>query len=201
MSRFMFAENFPNPAPVQQNAPTNVPTMTLEMVQQMIISTLFALGFSDCYKARLVVIGNKLNYDETFAPIVKIITTRTLLVLAASQSWPLHQMDVKNALLHGDLKEKVYIKLRYGMHTSFPITIFKLKHSLYGLKQVPRIWFEKFCSIILGFSFTQSQYDPSLFLQRTPKDIMVLLVYVDDIVLIFPRAQPTLMHVDNTNAI
>ncbi|RDX98769.1 hypothetical protein CR513_18265, partial [Mucuna pruriens] len=115
----------------------------------------------DCYKARLVVLGNKqeygLNYDETFAPFVKMTIVRTLLALAASQSWSLHQMDVKNAFLHGDLKEEVYIKLPY-------------------------VWFEKFGSTILDFSFTQSQYDPSLFLQRTLKGIVVLLVYVNDIV-------------------
>jgi len=52
----------------------------------------------------------------------------------------------------------------------------------YGLKQAPRVWFEKFRSTLLGFEFSQIQYDPSLFLQRTPKGMVVLLVYVDDIV-------------------
>ncbi|GAU51888.1 hypothetical protein TSUD_416730 [Trifolium subterraneum] len=91
-------------------------------------------------------------------------------------------MDVKNAFLHGDLKEEVYTKLPNGMPTSSSNTVCKLKRSLYGLKQAPRVWFEKFRSTLLGFSFIQSQYDPSLFLQRTPKGIVVLLVYVDDIV-------------------
>ncbi|XP_014506605.1 uncharacterized protein LOC106766389 [Vigna radiata var. radiata] len=106
------------------------------------------------------------------------------LLLAASKSWPLHQMDVKNAFLHGDLKEEVYITFPGGMSTLSPNTVCKLKRSLYGLKQVPRVWFEKFRFTLLGFSFNQSQYDPSLFLQRTPKGIVVLLVYVDDIVVI-----------------
>ncbi|RDX67713.1 Copia protein, partial [Mucuna pruriens] len=91
-------------------------------------------------------------------------------------------MDVKNAFLNGDLKEDVYIKLPYGMHTPPPNTVCKLKHSLYGLKQDSRVWFEKLHSTILGFSFTQSLYDPSFFLQRTPKGIVVLLAYVDNIV-------------------
>ncbi|RDX65085.1 hypothetical protein CR513_56284, partial [Mucuna pruriens] len=102
---------------------------------------------------------------------------------------PLHQMDVKNTFLYSDLKEEVYIKLPYGMHTPSLNIVCKLKHSLYRLKQVPRVWFEKFCSILLGFSFTQNglklksyQYDPSLFLLRTPKGIVALLVYVGDIV-------------------
>nr|KYP38426.1 Retrovirus-related Pol polyprotein from transposon TNT 1-94 [Cajanus cajan] len=91
-------------------------------------------------------------------------------------------MDVKNAFLHGDLKEDIYITLPGGMLTLSPPNVCKLKRSLYGLKHTPRVWFEKFRSTLLSFSFTQSQYDPSLFLQRTPKGIVVLLVYVDDIV-------------------
>ncbi|RDX83513.1 hypothetical protein CR513_35559, partial [Mucuna pruriens] len=132
-------------------------------------------GSIDCYKAWLVVLGNKqeygLDYDETFALVAKMTTVCTILALAASQYWPLHQIDVKNAFLHSDLKEEVYIKLLYGMHIPSP-------------NIAPRVQFEKFRSTILGFSFTQSQYNPSLFLQRTPKGIMVLLVYVDDIVVI-----------------
>ncbi|BFG20903.1 hypothetical protein CerSpe_071770 [Prunus speciosa] len=144
-------------------------------------------GSIDRYKARLVALGNKqeygLDYDETFAPVAKMTTVRTILALAASQSWPLRQMDVKNAFLHGDLKEDVYLKLPFGMPTSSPNDVCKLKRSLYGLKQAPRVWFEKFRSTLLSFSFTQSQYDSSLFLQRTPTGIVVLLVYVDDIVI------------------
>ncbi|RDX63914.1 hypothetical protein CR513_57595, partial [Mucuna pruriens] len=143
-------------------------------------------GPVDCYKAGLIVLANKqeygLNYDKTFALVAKMTTMHTIIALAALQSWSLHQMDVKNAFLHGDLMEEVYIKLSYGMHTPSPYTICKLKHSLYGLKQAPRVWFEKFRSTIIGFSFTQIQYDPSLFFQRTLKGIMVL-VYVDDIVM------------------
>ncbi|CAL2235970.1 unnamed protein product [Prunus armeniaca] len=144
-------------------------------------------GFIDRYKARLVALGNKqeygLDYDETFAPVAKMTIVRTILALAASQSWPLHQMDVKNAFLHGDLKEEVYLKLPSNMPTSSPNDVCKLKRSLYGLKQAPRVWFEKFRSTLLGFSFTQSQYDSSIFIQRTSMGIVVLLVYVDDIVI------------------
>jgi hypothetical protein len=73
-------------------------------------------------------------------------------------------MDVKNAFLHSDLKEDVYLKLLYGMSISPSNDVCKLKRSLYGLKQASRVWFDKFRSTLLGFSFTQSQYDSSLFL-------------------------------------
>ena len=64
-------------------------------------------GSLDRYKARLVALGNKqeygVDYEETFAPVAKMTTVRTIVAIAASQSWRLYQMDVKNAFLHGDL--------------------------------------------------------------------------------------------------
>jgi len=63
-----------------------------------------------------------------------------------------------------------------------PNIVCKLKRSLYELKQALRMWFEKFSATLLGFSFIQSSYDPSLLLQRTLKGIVILLVYVDDII-------------------
>jgi len=143
-------------------------------------------GSIERYKARLVVLWNKqefgLDYEETFAHVAKMTTVRTILAIAASESWQIHQLDVKNAFQHGDLKEEVYIKLPTGM-PSLHNTICKLKRSLYGLKQAARVWFEKFRTTLLGFPFLQSSYDPSLFLQRTSKGIVILLVYVDDIVI------------------
>lgn len=103
-------------------------------------------------------------------------TVRTILAIAASQSWQLHQMDVKNAFLHGDLQEEIYMKLPSGMTTSSSHDVCKLRRSLYGLKQAPRAWFEKFRSTILSFSFTQSQYDSSLFFHVSASGIVILLV-------------------------
>ena len=64
-------------------------------------------GSLDRYKDRLVALGNKqeygVDYEETFVPVAKMTTVRTILAIVASQSWRLHQIDVKNAFLHGDL--------------------------------------------------------------------------------------------------
>ncbi|RVW92020.1 Retrovirus-related Pol polyprotein from transposon RE1 [Vitis vinifera] len=144
-------------------------------------------GSLDRYKARLVALGNNqeygVNYEETFAPVAKMTTVRTILALAASSDWPLHQMDVKNVFLHGDLKECIYMKPPPGLFPSPTSHVCKLRRSLYGLKQAPRAWFDKFRTTLLQFSFRQSKYDTSLFLWKSDMGIVVLLVYVDDIVI------------------
>lgn len=92
-------------------------------------------------------------------------------------------MDVKNAFVHGDLKEDIYMKPPPGLFSPSTSEVCKLKRSLYGLKQAPRVWFEKFHTTMLQLHFIQSQYNSSLFLRRTSTGIVVLLVYVDDIVI------------------
>lgn len=140
----------------------------------------------DHYRAQLVVLSNKqeygVYYEETFAPLAKMTTVQTILAIAKSQSWPLYQMDVKNALFHGDLKEEVYMRLPPGFPSFSKDSISRLRRSLYDLKQAPQAWFEKFCEALLQLDFSQSPYDHSLFLHRTTKAITILLVYVDDII-------------------
>ena len=144
-------------------------------------------GTLDRYKARLVALGNRqeywVDYEETFAPVAKMTTVRLVLSVVASQGWSLHQMDVKNVFLHGDLKEEIYMTIPPGLSSSSSSDVCKLKQSLYGLKQAPQAWFDKFRSTLLQFSFKQSAYDSSLFFYKTSLGIVLLLVYVDDIII------------------
>ena len=95
-------------------------------------------GSLDRYKAQLVGLGNKqeygLDYEETFAPVAKMTIVRTILAIASSKSWPLHQMDVRNAFLHEDLQEEIYMKLPIDMSMTASHEVCKLRRSLYGLK-------------------------------------------------------------------
>ncbi|CAL1402003.1 unnamed protein product [Linum trigynum] len=144
-------------------------------------------GTVDRYKARLVAQGFTqelgVDYNEIFAPVVKMSTVRTLLAVAAQQNWPLFQMNAKNAFLHGDLDEDIYMELPPGYTLGAPGQVCKLQQSLYGLKQAPRAWFEKFQSSITGLRFLQSLNDPSLFTRTTSSGIVALLLYVDDMII------------------
>uniref|UniRef100_A0A803QI12 Uncharacterized protein n=1 Tax=Cannabis sativa TaxID=3483 RepID=A0A803QI12_CANSA len=146
-------------------------------------------GSVERFKARLVAKGFTqtygIDYQETFAPVAKLNTVRVLLSLAANKDWPLHQLDVKNAFLNGDLEEEVYMDIPPGFeNSSNQNKVCKLKKSLYGLKQSPRAWFGRFTKAIIQNGYTQCQADHTLFVKfSSDKRIAILIVYVDDIIL------------------
>ncbi|PRQ49208.1 putative RNA-directed DNA polymerase [Rosa chinensis] len=140
------------------------------------------------HKARLVARGfsqeEGTDYDETFSPVVRHTTVRLFLALAAQYQWRLYQMDVKNAFLHGVLKEEIYMAQPPGFENpSCPTHVCKLIKSLYGLKQAPRAWNERFTSFLPSIGFKGSYSDPSLFIKSSAQGMVYLLLYVDDIIL------------------
>uniref|UniRef100_A0A1J3GTS0 Retrovirus-related Pol polyprotein from transposon TNT 1-94 n=1 Tax=Noccaea caerulescens TaxID=107243 RepID=A0A1J3GTS0_NOCCA len=148
------------------------------------------------YKARLVANGKSqqvgIDCEETFSPVIKPTTIHTILDVAVSRDWPLHQLDVKNAFLHGNLEETVYMhQPSCFVDPSKPGHVCLLKKSMYGLKQSPRAWYQRFAQVATKMGFTNSKCDTSLFILRRGSDFAYLLLYVDDIIL--TASSPTLL--------
>ena len=80
----------------------------------------------------------EIDYLETFSPVAKMSTVRIIISLAACKNWVLHFYDAKNAFLHGDLEEEIYMYLPLGYKTHLINKVCKLKRTIYGLKQSPR---------------------------------------------------------------
>ncbi|RVW78235.1 Retrovirus-related Pol polyprotein from transposon TNT 1-94 [Vitis vinifera] len=101
-----------------------------------------------------------------------------------SRDWSLHQMDVNNAFLHGDLHEENICLYRQGFGDREENLVCHLHKSLYGLKQASRQWFAKFSKAIRSVGYAQSRADYSLFTRKQGKSFTALLIYVDDILII-----------------
>ena len=116
---------------------------------------------------------------------MKPATIRTVLTIALSKSWPIHQLDVQNAFLHGDLHETVYMHQPLGFRDpQHPDYVCRLRKSLYGLKQAPRAWYQRFADYVSTIGFRHSTSDHSLFIYQRGSDMAYILLYVDDIILI-----------------
>lgn len=151
-------------------------------------------GSIERYKARLVAKGfhqqQGIDFDETFSPVVKAPTTRVVLSLACAYGWPLRQLDVRNAFLHGDLIEEVYMTQPLGFIDPVrPHYVCRLHKAIYGLNlSRPRKHgssgsAQLFVSVVLlvavlthPCSFTVVQLGASFFLQ-TAVSIYIYFIY------------------------
>ena len=146
-------------------------------------------GTINKYKARLVVKGflqiPGIDFTETFSLVVKAVTIRIILTLAVNNDWLLRQVDINNAFLNGELTEMVYMPQPEGfVNKSKPNHICRLKKALYGLRQAPRAWFDKLKGALNSWGFENSKCDDtSLFYRKTKSEIVILLIYVDDIII------------------
>ena len=118
-------------------------------------------GGVDRLKARLVSKGYtqiySFDYYDTFSPVAKIASIRLLFSLIVKRSWPLYQFDIKNAFLHGNLAEEVYMEQPLGFVAQEESgLVCRLRRSLYGLKQSPRAWFDRFSFVVQEFGMARS---------------------------------------------
>ncbi|CAI7878909.1 unnamed protein product [Closterium sp. NIES-54] len=136
-------------------------------------------------EGRLVAKGfqqkEKVDFGEIFAPVVKSVTLNVL-ASTAVKGWHVKQMDITTAFLNGILLEDIYMAQPDGYEDGTS-RVCKLKKAIYGLKQAPRCWYEKLEEVLLSGGFKTSQADHSLFLLGEGEQLLLLLVYVDDILL------------------
>ncbi|CAA0828934.1 cysteine-rich RLK (RECEPTOR-like protein kinase) 8, partial [Striga hermonthica] len=136
------------------------------------------------HKARLVVKGFQqkkgINFDEIFAPVVKMTSNQVILGLATSMNLELEQIDVKTALLCGDLKAEIYMQQPEGFEVSSQNLVCKLSKSLYGLKQAPRQLNKKFDSFMQSQGYKKTTADKCVYIKKySNRAFIVHLLYVD----------------------
>jgi hypothetical protein len=123
------------------------------------------------------------DFDETFAPVAILEAIRMFLAYACHKNFKVYQMDVKSSFLNGDLEEEVYMEQPEGFSlTNNPDYVWKLKKSLYGLKQAPRAWYYRLDKYLHDKGFKKGNVDSNLYIKSECDDLLVVLVYVDDII-------------------
>ncbi|GJT22191.1 retrovirus-related pol polyprotein from transposon TNT 1-94 [Tanacetum coccineum] len=146
-------------------------------------------------KARLVARGYRqeegIDFEESFAPVARLEAIGIFIAFVAHMNMVVYQMDVKTAFLNGILREEVYVNQLDGfVDPENPKHVYKLKKALYGLKQAPQAWYDLLSSFLLSQKFSKGTVDPTLFIRREGKDILLVQIYVDDI--IFASTKPDL---------
>ncbi|GJU84980.1 retrovirus-related pol polyprotein from transposon TNT 1-94 [Tanacetum coccineum] len=172
--------------------PDHVMIITLKWIYKV---KLDELGGVLKNKARLVARGYRqeegIDFEESFAPVARLEAIRIFIAFAAHMNMVVYQMDVKTAFLNDILREEVYVSQLDGFaDPENPNHVYKLKKALYGLKQAPRAWYDLLSSFLLSQKFTKGTVDPTLFIRREGKDILLVQIYVDDI--IFASIKPDL---------
>jgi hypothetical protein len=136
------------------------------------------------HKARLVAQGftqiEGIDFDETFAPVAKFASLRTVLALAAEHDLEVHQLDVKSAYLNGDLKEEIFMAPPPGFDIPEGMVL-KLKKAVYGTKQGGRAWYEHIRSTLKSMGYTPTNADHAVFTRTKDGTPSIIALYVDDI--------------------
>nr|KAJ0204663.1 hypothetical protein LSAT_V11C500280120 [Lactuca sativa] len=146
-------------------------------------------GSISAYKARLVAKCYRqregIDYFDTYAPVARISSIRTLIAISALKGLYIQQMDVKTAFLNGYLKEEIYLEQPEGfVIPGQENKVCRLVKSLYGLKQAPKQWHERFDTTVTAFGFQHNSADRCIYSKHTSDYIVVICLYVDDMLII-----------------
>ena len=139
-------------------------------------------GNIERHRARLVIKGyaqkTGIDFHETFSPVARFDTIRSLLSISAEKRMHLMQFDIKTAFLHGELEEQIYMDQPEYFHDGTD-RVCLLQKSLYGLRQAPRAFNEKFANIMMQNEYSRSKADNCLF-TKLGEETTYVVHYVDD---------------------
>ena len=143
------------------------------------------------YKARLVAKGflqvKGKDYDETFAPVARLTSIRTILAVAAAEGLRVEQLDVDSAYLNGIMDKDIYMTQPLGyVDQSRPNAVCKLLKSLYGVKQAGKLWNDVAHTALVEEGYIQSPSDPCIYTRTTEKGRIIIGLYVDDFIVAAP---------------
>ena len=150
---------------------------------------MIAIGHVEKFKARLVEKGysqvERVDFGEIFSPVAKLTSIRVLMSLVVAFDLEIEQMDVKTMFLHGDLEEEIYRKQPEGFVVKGKkYLVCKLKISIYGINQSPRMWYQNFDTYILSFGSVRSKFDHYIYSKEEGGCFIYVALYIDDMLLI-----------------
>jgi hypothetical protein len=142
------------------------------------------------YKVRLVAQGftqrPSIDFNETYSPVMNEITFRYLISLAIQNHISLQLMDVMTAYLYGLLDSNIYMKVPNGIpvpntHANRNMYYVKLIKSLYGLKQLGRMWYNRLKEFLLNKGYSSNDDCSCVFIRKSTTGFCIISVYVDDL--------------------
>ncbi|GKA48977.1 retrovirus-related pol polyprotein from transposon TNT 1-94 [Tanacetum coccineum] len=124
-----------------------------------------------------------IDFEESFAHVARLEAVKIFLAFAAHMNMIVYQMDVNTPFLNGILRKEVYVSQLDGfVDPNNPNHVYRLTKALYRLKQAPRAWYDLLSSFLLSQRFSKGTVDPTLFISRKGKDILLVQIYIDNII-------------------
>ena len=124
-----------------------------------------------------------MDYNETFAPVAKLSSLQTILVIAAEYDLEVHQMDVKCAYLNGELEQEIFMELPSGFDAPSDM-VFWLRKAVYGTKQGGRVWYKNVKKELESMGYTCTKADHTVFVCFKDSLVSIIVIYVDDFTMV-----------------